>query len=121
MDERKPLIWVGSSLDDVRAFPPDARRRAGFELDEVERGLPPSDWKPMPSVGPGVVELRVHGEREHRIFYITRFEEAIYVLHAFEKKGRKTARRDLELGRRRLTMVIAARARQIENGSGRDG
>lgn len=116
MRARKPLVWVGSSLADLRAFPPEARRRAGYELDQVERGLSPSDWKPVPSVGPGVVEIRVHTGVEHRIFYVARFEEAIYVLHAFRKKGRKTARRDLELARARLAAAIAERGRDSERG-----
>ena len=101
MDE-KPLVWLGSSLRDLRAFPEVARRRAGFELSLVQQGLLPSDWKPMPGVGAGVVEIRIHTGTEHRVFYVARFEEAVYVLHAFEKKTQKTARHDLELASLRL-------------------
>jgi phage-related protein len=102
MDE-KPLVWLGSSLRELRAFPEVARRRAGFELSLVQQGLLPSDWKPMPDVGAGVVEIRIHTGTEHRVFYVARFEEAVYVLHAFEKKTQKTARLDLELASSRLT------------------
>jgi phage-related protein len=64
----------------------------------------------MASVGPGVREVRLHVEGERRVFYVARFEEAVYVLHAFEKKTRKTTPRDLELGRERLrTLVIMRR------------
>jgi phage-related protein len=106
----KPVEWVGSSLADVRRFPVDARRRAGFELQAVQHGAMPSDSKPMPSVGAGVAEIRIRTGTEHRIFFIAKFEEAVYVLHAFEKKTQKTAKRDIELGRARLSEVLASRS-----------
>jgi phage-related protein len=98
----KPITWLGSSLADVRAFPDLARRYAGYELGLVQQGQDPTDWKPMPEVGPGVREIRVHTGREHRVLYLTQFAEAVYVLHAFEKKTRTTRRADIELARRRL-------------------
>jgi phage-related protein len=107
--EEKPLSFVGSSRDDLRGFPADARRRAGFELDQVQRGLMPTDWRPMGTIGPGVREIRIHTALEHRVFYVTKLEEAVYVLHAFEKKTHKTSRRDLELGRARLSLLLAQR------------
>jgi phage-related protein len=55
----KLLSFLGSSLDDLRAFPDTARREAGHQLDQVQRGLEPDDWKPMPGVGPGVREVRI--------------------------------------------------------------
>ena len=109
MDE-KPLDFVGSTLADLRAFPQDARRRAGFELHQVQQGLSPSDWKPMATVGAGVLEIRIHTGVEHRIFYLAKFEEAVYVLHPFEKKTQKTPKRDIELARARLAEVLAKRA-----------
>ena len=105
----KPLAFVGHSLQDLRAFPSDARRRAGFELDQVQRGLLPTDWKPMPTVGSGVIEIRVHTEGQHRVFYIATFEEAVYVLHAFQKKGQKTSKRDIDLGQARLSQLVTQR------------
>ena len=102
----KDLYWVGRSLEDLRAFPEQARREAGHALHLVQLGLEPADWRPMPSVGAGVVELRVHSEAEHRVFYVAKFAEAIYVLHAFEKKTRKTAQSDIELGRDRLKEIV---------------
>ena len=108
----KPLTWVGSSLDDVRAFPDDARREAGFQLSRVQQGLLPSDGKPMKTVGPGVVEIRVHTRLEHRVFYVAKFEEAVYVLHAFEKKTGKTPQSGIALAQRRLAEVMQSRAKQ---------
>jgi phage-related protein len=107
----KPLLFVGGSRDDLRRFPADARRRAGFELDQVQNGEPPSDWKPMPTVGAGVIEIRIHTEREHRVFYVAKFPEGVYVLHAFEKKSQKTSKRDLEVGRTRYAAMIELRNR----------
>jgi phage-related protein len=105
----KPVIWVGSSRDDLRAFPDVARQRAGHNLHLVQLGLDPADWKPMASVGPGVLELRIRTDRAHRVFYVARFAEAIYVLHAFEKKSRKTAKSDIAIGQARLREVLVVR------------
>ena len=107
----KAILWIGSSLDDLRAFPEDARRIAGFELRRVQHGLQPTDWKPILSVGAGVEEIRVHSGQEHRVFYIARFEEGVYVRHAFEKRSRKTPAREIEVARARLRDVLAARGR----------
>jgi phage-related protein len=98
----KAVLWVGSSRDDMRAFARDARQRAGYELYLVQCGLDPSDWKPMPVVGPGVREIRIHTKQEHRVIYIAKFDEGVYVLHAFQKKSRRTARTDIDLARSRL-------------------
>jgi phage-related protein len=105
----KPLLWLGSSRSDVRAFPQDARIVAGFQLRRVQQGLHPYDWKPMPTVGPGVREIRIHIEVEHRVFYVASFPEAVYVLHAFEKKTRRTAAQDVELGRKRYRDLMNMR------------
>ena len=97
----KPLTWIGSSREDLRQFPTEARRRAGFELRAVQRGDEPSDFKPMPTVGPGTYELRLQTDDAYRVFYITKFQEAIYVLHAFQKKTKKTSKQDITLGQQR--------------------
>ena len=91
----KPLAWLGTSRTDLRRFPTAARRVAGFQLWRVQLGLDPNDWKPMPGVGPGVREVRLHSDVEHRVLYVAKFAEAVYVLHAFEKRGRRTDRRDI--------------------------
>ena len=110
----KPLAWLGASLDDVRAFPEDARRAAGYQLGRVQQGLLPSDWKPMATVGPGVMEIRVHTRVQHRVFYVAKFDEAVYVLHAFEKRTRKTPTSEIELARKRLADLARRRARNRE-------
>ena len=99
----KPIAFQGTSLDDLRAFPETARREAGPQLDQVQRGLEPDDWKPMPSVGPGVREVRVRDEAgAFRVIYTATRPEAVHVLHAFQKKTQATAKRDLDLARARL-------------------
>ena len=110
----KMLVWVAASFEDLRDFPPDARRVAGFQLRRVQRGLMPTDWKPMPSVGQGVYEIRIHTRVEHRVLYVAKFEEAIYVLHAFEKRSRHTRDADLTLTRERLKQVEALRREREE-------
>jgi phage-related protein len=94
----KALIWLGSSRADLRAFPALARRLAGFQLRRVQQGLDPQDWKSMQTVGPGVREIRIHVAGAYRVFYLATRPEAIYVLHAFEKKTRKTSVHDLRIG-----------------------
>jgi phage-related protein len=108
----KPLAWLGSSLDDLRAFPADAKRAAGYQLGRVQQGLTPDDWKPMSTVGTGVYEIRIHTRLEHRVFYIARFEEAIYVIHAFEKRTAQTRTADIGLARQRLADFLRRRGQK---------
>lgn len=96
-------------MDELRGFPAEARREAGHQLHLIQLGLQPDDWRPMPSVGPGVAEIRIHEDGEYRVFYVTRYDEAVYVLHAFEKKSQKTAQRDIDLGRENLSALKAWR------------
>ena len=97
----KPIIWLGSSLDDVRRFSSRARQAIGYQLYKVQNGLEPSDWKPMPRVGVGVREIRIHADRAYRVIYVAHFQEAVYVLHAFVKKTQQTPKGDVELAARR--------------------
>ena len=105
----KALIWVGSSRRDLRAFPAVARRLAGFQLRRVQQQLAPDDWKPMQTIGPGVREIRIHVAGAHRLFYVATRPEAIYVLHAFENKTRRTPRLNLAVARARWRMLIGLR------------
>src|ERR1700675_4854586 len=89
----KLVQWLGSSRADVRAFPSDARRLAGFQLRRVQQGLDPMDWKVMHTVGAGVREIRIHTGIEHRILYVATFAEAVYVFHAFDEPNRNTTTR----------------------------
>src|SRR5262245_29191546 len=112
----KPLAWLGSSLSDLRAFPTDARRAAGYQLGRIQQGLMSDDWKPMAAVGTGVFEIRIHTGLEHRIFYIAKLEEAVYVLHAFEKRTKQPRDADIALARQRLADLLRTRERQKKKG-----
>ena len=101
----KPLEFVGSSQEDLRTFSAEARRATGFELNFVQMGLMPSDWKPMKAIGSGVMEIRIRKEGEWRVIYVAKFEKAVYVLHAFEKRTRKTRQADIELARQRFKEI----------------
>ncbi|WP_432422176.1 MULTISPECIES: type II toxin-antitoxin system RelE/ParE family toxin [Pseudomonas] len=98
--EPKQVRFVDCNLND---FDPKARQRAGYQIDLIQHGEEPFDWKPMASVGPGVREIRVKGKNgAFRVFYVVNRPEAIYVLHAFKKTTRKTEKRDIGLAKARL-------------------
>ena len=106
----KPLRFLGNSLECLRQFPEDARHDAGYQLEQVQHGKQPTDFKPMPSVGKGVEELRVWDDAgTYRVLYVARFAEAVYVLHAFQKKTRATSKHDHELARARYTELRRGR------------
>lgn len=105
------MHWRGSSYKDLLSFPEQARREAGYQLGFVQLGLNASDWKPMPSIGPGVREIRIHAEGEFRVIHIVKYEEAVYVLHAFRKKTQKTSKQDIDLAKVRLRELEQERKR----------
>ena len=98
-------VFVGSSLNDLRDFAPLARQMAGFQIDRVQNGLMPEDFKPMPNVGQGVYEIRVNVQGAWRVLYISRLEDAIYVLHCFQKKTLKTRKEDIDLAQKRYKEI----------------
>ena len=99
--ELKPVRWLGGSLDELRTWPKSVTEDAGQELWSVQRGRDPSDWKSLPSIGAGVKEIRVaQTGNQYRVIYIAKFAEAIYVLHAFEKKSQKMPIHDLEIAKK---------------------
>ena len=103
----KPALFIGSARDDLRAFPSLARREAGVELDRIQRGEEPKDWKPMPSIGRGVNEIRIRDQTgAFRIIYVAKFANAVYVLHCFQKKEQKTSRHDIELATKRFAELL---------------
>lgn len=110
----KPLCWLATALDDLRRFPEPARRQAGYELRRLQQGLDPTDWKPLSTIGLGAREIRLHVGTEHRVLYVARFAEAIYVLHAFEKRTRRMALSDQAMGQRRYRDLLAWRRAQGE-------
>jgi phage-related protein len=101
----KPIFFIGSSRDDLRGFPAEVRKALGDELLRVQNGLRPIDFKPMKDVGRGAYEIRVRLNGAWRVIYVAKFADAIYVLHAFEKKSQKTGQNDLELAKRRYKLI----------------
>lgn len=103
----KPVEFLADSLNALRDFPEMARREAGFQIDRVQRGLEPFDWKPMSSIGTGVREIRVRDESgAFRVLYVAKFDDVVYVLHCFQKKTQATAKRDIDLARKRFRELI---------------
>ena len=109
---RKPLSFIGSSLDDLRAFPQAPQKEIGYQLDRVHQGLVPSDWKPFSTVGSGVREIRVQDtDGVFRAMYVAKFEEAIYVLHCFQKKTEATSKSDVDLATHRFKELVRERTK----------
>lgn len=103
----KPVAFIGSALDDLRAFPEAARRAIGYQLDRVQRGHDPDDWKPMNAIGQGVREIRIREEAgAFRAIYVAKLAEAVFVLHCLQKKTQKTARADIELAANRYKELL---------------
>jgi phage-related protein len=107
--EDKPIAWIGASRDDICSFPDDARRKTGFQLRRVQQGKVPTDFKPIPTVGKAVQEIRIRTDDAYRIFYVAQFAEAVYVLHAFQKKTQKTSKQDLLVGKQRFQEMVEYR------------
>lgn len=104
--EQKDIIWLGSSKEDLLAFPREARHDAGYQLGLVQFGLEPNDWKPFNGVGSGTKEIRVRDKDGiYRVLYVAKFEEAIYVLHCFQKKTESTAQADKEIAKARYRAI----------------
>jgi phage-related protein len=83
----KPVRFLGDSLKRIREFPADVKQDCGYQLDKVQRGQQPNDFKPMPSVGKGVEEIRVWDDSgTYRVVYTARLADAVYVLHAFIRR-----------------------------------
>lgn len=108
-EQEKPLRFVGRAYDELRAFPAGARRLAGYNLGLVQQEREPGDWKPLSSVGSGVRELRIQthdsGAVQHRVIYLARFADVVYVLHAFRKTTQATSAHNLEVARSRYAQV----------------
>jgi phage-related protein len=110
MTDDKEIRWLGSSFDDLLTFPDDARREAGFQLGKVQAGLDPDDWKPFDDVGRGVREIRIRDASGiYRVMYVAKFEEAVYVLHSFQKKTEATSKKDKEIAATRYRAIVQKR------------
>ena len=103
----KPIRFLGDSLKRLREFPEDAKQDVGYQLDKVQRGNQPDDFKPMSSIGKGVEEIRVRDESGiYRIIYTARIADAVYVLHAFQKKTQATSKPDMDIAKARYTELM---------------
>jgi phage-related protein len=103
----RPLRFLGDSLKRLREFPKEARQDAGYQLDQVQHGRQPTDFKPMPSIGKGVEEIRVWDESgTYRVIYTARLADAVVVLHAFQKKTQTTSKQDLGIAKERFAQLM---------------
>lgn len=103
----KRLAFLGRSYSDLSSFPEGPRRKAGYQLRRVQSGMEPEDWKPMPSIGAGVREIRLKDPAgAFRVVYLATLADAVFVLHAFQKKSQKTAMLDIELARTRYKLLL---------------
>ena len=106
----RPVRFLGDSLKCLRDFPDDARQDAGYQLDKVQRGEQPDDFKPMPAIGKGAEEIRVAEESgAYRVIYVARRPDAVYVLHAFQKKTQATSKQDIETAKRFAQLTKGAK------------
>lgn len=106
----KPVRFLGDSLKCLREFPEDARQDVGYQLDKVQRGKQPDDFKPMSSIGKGVEEIRVRDDSGiYRVIYTARVADAVYVLHVFQKKTQTTSRHDIEIAKERYALLMKGR------------
>ncbi len=103
----KPIEFLGDSLNRLREFPLYAKRDAGFQLDKVEHGLEPDDWKPMTAIGSGVKEIRIRDvSGVFRVIYLAKLEDAVYVLHCFQKKTQETSQQDIDIAKQRFKNLM---------------
>ena len=108
--EEKEIRWVGSLYEDILDFPVDPRREAGFQLGKVQAGLDPDDWKPFDDIGSGTREIRIRDAAGiFRVMYVAKFDEAIYVLHCFQKKTEATSKQDKEIAQVRYRAIVQER------------
>lgn len=107
------MAWEGDSREVLQSFPADVRQNFGFGLWQLQQGERPTDYRPLPSIGAGVFELRDQDERAwYRVVYLSRINDVIYVLHCFEKKSREMPRKEFEKARQRLQGVRARLAEE---------
>ena len=106
----KEIRWIGSAYDDLLGFPHAARRDAGFQLNRVQAGLDPADWKPFNDVGAGTREIRIRDASGiFRVMYVAKFDEAVYVLHCFQKKTQTTSKQDKDIAEARYRALVQLR------------
>jgi phage-related protein len=110
MEQEKEIRWMGTAYKDILEFPSELRKEAGFQLGKVQAGLDPDNWKPFDEIGSGTKEIRIRETTGiYRILYVAKFEEAIYVLHCFQKKTEATTKRDKEIAETRYRAITLER------------
>jgi len=102
----KEIEFCGTSLIDIREFPAPVKHEIGHQLDRLQNGLNPIDWKPMTVIGKGIREIRVNESGQYRVIYLAKLEGIICVLHAFRKKTQKTRRQDIEISKVALKKLL---------------
>ena len=113
MEQEKEIRWLGSSYRDLLAFPDEARHLAGFQLHKIQSGLDPDDWKPFDSIGVGTREIRIKDENGiYRVMYVTKYAEALYVLHCVHKKTQKLGLHDRKIAETRYRAITHYRTTQ---------
>jgi phage-related protein len=100
--ERKPVKWLGTTLEDIRNQSEDIQDQLGYQLDRVQLGLRPNNYRPMSTVGPGTVEIRVADAANiARLMYVAKFRNTVHVLHVFTKKSQTTPQSDIKIAKQR--------------------
>jgi len=106
----RPIRFLGNALKCLWEFPEDARQDAGYQLDKVQRGEQPDDFKPMPSIGKGVEEIRIWDDvGTYRVIYTARMADAVVRTYAFQKKTQATSKRDIDLAKERYAQLTKGR------------
>lgn len=105
----KSITWLGDTLKEVRRYPDIIKKELGYNIEKLQHGGEPVDWKPMPSVGLGAKEIRVHSVNEYRVIYVAKFKESIYILHSFIKKTQKTEQKDINKAKVRYKEMLKLR------------
>jgi len=116
MEDEKQIRWAGSAHDDLLVFPKEARKEAGFQLGKIQAGLEPADWKPFDEVGAGTKEIRIRDASSiYRVMYVAKFDEAVYVLHCFQKKTQVTSKQDKAIAATRYRPWLTRGRKRIED------
>lgn len=109
----KPLTFIGASREELCGFPEGVRITAGKELRSIQKGEDPRHWKPFNEVGAGTREITIDmGGGWFRVMYVAKFEEAVYVLHCFQKKTNETSKQDKQITKNRYQEMIAKRGKK---------
>ncbi|UYM16801.1 type II toxin-antitoxin system RelE/ParE family toxin [Endozoicomonas euniceicola] len=117
MSNEKPIKWMGSALDDLLQFPDPAKREAGYQLSRIQNDLEPEHWKDFKMVGAGAKGIIISEDGDaFRVMYVAKFEEAVYVLHSFQKKTQQTSKQDKQIASRRYKQVVAERSKKRKGG-----